>query len=107
MSSDPYHSPRYPGGRRGMMFVLSSPSGAGKTTLSKRLMDKNPDILISVSWTTRAPRPGEENGRDYVFVSEDACGAGAQRTGACTAGAVRGWGGGEGERLAIEATAVW
>ncbi|MCF8878709.1 guanylate kinase [Hyphobacterium sp. SN044] len=71
MSSDPYHSPRYPGGRRGMMFVLSSPSGAGKTTLSKRLMDKNPDILISVSWTTRAPRPGEENGRDYVFVSQD------------------------------------
>lgn len=70
MSNDPYHSPRYPGGRRGMMFVLSSPSGAGKTTLSKRLMDKNPDIVISVSWTTRAPRPGEEDGLDYVFVDE-------------------------------------
>ncbi|HAQ35540.1 MAG: guanylate kinase [Maricaulis sp.] len=70
MSNDPYHSPRYPGGRRGMMFVLSSPSGAGKTTLSKRLMDKNPDIVISVSWTTRAARPGEVDGRDYVFVDE-------------------------------------
>lgn len=70
MSNDPYHSPRYPGGRRGMMFVLSSPSGAGKTTLSKRLLDKNPDIVISVSWTTRAPRPGEVDGRDYVFVDE-------------------------------------
>jgi guanylate kinase len=53
-----------------MMFVLSSPSGAGKTTLSKRLMDKNPDIVISVSWTTRAARPGEVDGRDYVFVDE-------------------------------------
>ncbi len=53
--------------RRGLLFVLSSPSGAGKTTLSRRLIDADPLISMSVSVTTRAPRPGEIDGRDYFF----------------------------------------
>lgn len=56
--------------RRGMMFVVSSPSGAGKTTLSRRLLERDKDIDISVSYTTRAPRPGEVDGVDYSFVGE-------------------------------------
>lgn len=55
--------------RRGLMFVLSSPSGAGKTTLSRRLLDAEPGVSMSVSVTTRPPRPGEVNGRDYYFVN--------------------------------------
>jgi guanylate kinase len=54
--------------RRGLMFVLSSPSGAGKTTLSRLLIEKMPGLRMSVSATTRAKRPGEEDGRDYLFV---------------------------------------
>ena len=57
--------------RRGLMFVLSSPSGAGKTTLSRRLLTDDPDITLSVSATTRPPRPGEIEGRDYAFVSPE------------------------------------
>lgn len=53
------------------MLVLSSPSGAGKTTLARRLMDSDPDITMSVSVTTRAPRPGEQDGVDYIFVDQD------------------------------------
>ena len=55
--------------RRGLMFVLSSPSGAGKTTMSRRLIEGDPDIVMSVSATTRPPRPGERHGVDYHFVS--------------------------------------
>ena len=55
--------------RRGLMLVLSSPSGAGKTTLSRRLLDTDPGIAMSVSATTRPPRQGEVEGRDYFFVS--------------------------------------
>lgn len=55
--------------RRGLMLVLSSPSGAGKTTLSRRLLAQDDRITMSVSVTTRPPRPGEENGKDYFFVS--------------------------------------
>ncbi len=55
--------------RRGLMLVLSSPSGAGKTTLSRRLLQTDPDIVMSVSATTRAPRPNEVEGQDYFFVS--------------------------------------
>jgi len=55
--------------RRGLMLVLSSPSGAGKTTLSRRLLQTDPDIVMSVSATTRAPRPNEVDGQDYFFVS--------------------------------------
>jgi guanylate kinase len=53
--------------RRGLMLVLSSPSGAGKTTLSRGLLANDPDVVMSVSATTRAPRPGEVNGKDYCF----------------------------------------
>lgn len=52
----------------GWIFILSGPSGAGKTTLRQCLLDGFADLRYSVSFTTRAPRPGEENGRDYVFV---------------------------------------
>src|SRR5205814_4031422 len=55
--------------RRGLMLVLSSPSGAGKTTLSRRLLAADAAVTMSVSCTTRAPRSGEEEGRDYFFVS--------------------------------------
>jgi guanylate kinase len=55
--------------RRGLMLVLSSPSGAGKTTLSRRLMESDPDVTMSVSATTRPPRQGEVEGKDYFFVS--------------------------------------
>lgn len=53
--------------RRGLMFVLSSPSGAGKTTLSKRLRERDDNIAISISVTTRPARPGEIDGVDYHF----------------------------------------
>ena len=54
--------------RRGLMFVLSSPSGAGKTTLSRLLMERMGGLRMSVSATTRPKRPGEVEGRDYMFV---------------------------------------
>ncbi|CAK0777858.1 guanylate kinase [Azospirillaceae bacterium] len=54
--------------RRGVLLVLSSPSGAGKTTLSRRLLAGEPDLTLSISVTTRAPRPAEVHGRDYFFV---------------------------------------
>lgn len=56
--------------RRGLMLILSSPSGAGKTTLSRLLLDQEPEITMSVSVTTRPPRPGEVNGKDYYFVNQ-------------------------------------
>lgn len=55
--------------RRGLMLVMSSPSGAGKTTLTRRLLAEDDDVVMSVSATTREPRPGEEDGKDYYFVS--------------------------------------
>ncbi|CAN1721438.1 guanylate kinase [Hyphomicrobium sp. 1Nfss2.1] len=58
--------------RRGLLLVLSSPSGAGKTTIARRLIDADPDISMSVSVTTRKPRPGEVDGRDYNFIEADA-----------------------------------
>jgi guanylate kinase len=57
--------------RRGLMLVLSSPSGVGKTSLSRRLVSDHADLDLSISMTTRAPRPGEHHGREYFFVSED------------------------------------
>jgi guanylate kinase len=54
--------------RRGLMLVLSSPSGAGKTTLSRQLLDNDKQIQLSVSCTTRQKRPGEKDGVDYQFV---------------------------------------
>lgn len=56
--------------RRGMLFVVSSPSGAGKTTLCRRILNQDDEIDISVSYTTRPPRAGEEDGVDYSFVGE-------------------------------------
>ena len=55
--------------KKGMMFVLSSPSGAGKTTLTKKIAENNKNFTISISHTTRKPRPNEVNGKDYQFVS--------------------------------------
>ena len=55
--------------KKGMMFVLSSPSGAGKTTLAKKIVENNKNFTISISHTTRKPRPNEINGKDYKFVS--------------------------------------
>ena len=57
--------------RRGLMLVLSSPSGAGKTTLSRRLIESDANIVMSVSATTRPMRPNEVEGRDYFFVSTE------------------------------------
>ena len=57
--------------RRGLMFILSSPSGAGKTTLSRMLLGEDPEIKLSVSATTRPPRPGEIDGVHYHFVSPE------------------------------------
>ena len=57
--------------KKGMMFVLSSPSGAGKTTLTKKLAENNPQFVISVSHTTRKPRLSEVNGKDYHFISSE------------------------------------
>ena len=55
--------------KRGNIFVISAPSGAGKTTLCRALLGKYPRLVYSVSVTTRRPRPGEKNGRDYYFVN--------------------------------------
>jgi len=57
--------------RRGLLLILSSPSGAGKSTLSRMLMDWDPTMRFSVSATTRAPRPGEVDGREYYFRSRE------------------------------------
>src|ERR1700692_2033176 len=56
--------------RRGLMFVMSSPSGEGTTTLSRLLIERMPGLKMSVSATTRAKRPGEVDGRDYLFVDK-------------------------------------
>ncbi|NBB71455.1 MAG: guanylate kinase [Alphaproteobacteria bacterium] len=57
-------------GRRGLMLVLSSPSGAGKTTLARALLASDPNLSLSVSVTTRQPRPGERDGVDYHFIDD-------------------------------------
>ncbi|MEQ8410176.1 MAG: guanylate kinase [Erythrobacter sp.] len=66
--SSPIQSPALK--RRGLMFILSSPSGAGKTTLSRMLLEQDPEIKLSVSVTTRPPRPGEVDGVHYHFRSD-------------------------------------
>ena len=57
--------------RRGLLIILSSPSGAGKSTLARKLRDWDTSLEFSVSATTRAPRVGEEDGKDYFFTAED------------------------------------
>lgn len=57
--------------RRGMLIVISSPSGAGKTSAATALLQNDPNLHISVSATTRSPRPDERHGKDYLFISED------------------------------------
>ncbi|WP_457667093.1 guanylate kinase [Thiolapillus sp.] len=58
-------------GNQGNLFIVSAPSGAGKTSLLRELLQANPGLVLSVSHTTRAPRPGEQDGVDYHFVSVD------------------------------------
>ncbi|MFT3988950.1 guanylate kinase [Aestuariivirga sp.] len=67
--------------RRGLLLVMSSPSGAGKTTLSRMLLAADSNITMSVSVTTRKPRPGEVDGRDYHFIAKDAFTAEAEAGG--------------------------
>ncbi len=55
----------------GRLFIVSAPSGAGKTTLCKAILKRFPDMVYSISHTTRPPRPGEQNGVDYFFISKD------------------------------------
>ena len=65
------NSPQSPIARRGQLLVLSSPSGAGKTTLARRLLARDREIAMSVSVTTRPPRQGEVEGADYSFIGQD------------------------------------
>jgi len=69
--NSPVPSPQSTGtlARRGLMFIMSSPSGAGKTTVSRMLLEHDSHMCMSVSVTTRPPRPGEVEGKDYHFVS--------------------------------------
>jgi len=55
----------------GSVFVVSAPSGAGKSTLAQRLVRTVPDLIFSISFTTRQPRPGEVDGREYFFIDDD------------------------------------
>ncbi|MDD3020252.1 MAG: guanylate kinase [Alphaproteobacteria bacterium] len=57
--------------RRGLLFILSSPSGAGKTTITRSLLERESHLNISISVTTRPPRPGEVDGKDYHFVTKE------------------------------------
>lgn len=67
MSAADEHSRPWETIRRGLLLLISSPAGAGKTSLSRRLVADHSDLTLSISATTRAPRPGEEEGREYFF----------------------------------------
>jgi guanylate kinase len=56
---------------QGRLFIISAPSGAGKTTLCKAIRERFPELRYSISYTTRTPRPGEQHGQDYFFISEE------------------------------------
>jgi guanylate kinase len=64
------HSPANAIRRRGFLLVLSSPSGAGKTTITRRLLERDPTLSLSVSVTTRPRRPSEIDGKDYHFIDQ-------------------------------------
>ncbi|MCF8112070.1 MAG: guanylate kinase [Desulfobacteraceae bacterium] len=66
----PSRKPAAPG-RKGLLFILSAPSGTGKSSLCRRILSRFPDICYSVSYTTRPPRNGEIEGRDYYFISRE------------------------------------
>jgi guanylate kinase len=86
--------------RRGALFVVSAPSGAGKTTLCREVRRLLPDLAYSVSVTTRAPRPGEVNGVDFDFVNDEAFGALLQQ------GAFAEWATVHGHRYGTRASAL-
>ncbi len=65
------HSKPWETVRRGLLMLISSPAGAGKTSLSRRLVGDHQDLMLSISATTRAPRPGEEEAREYFFKTRD------------------------------------
>lgn len=67
----PSPQPPVPTTRKGLLFVLSAPSGAGKTSISRELLARHPDLRESISYTTRLPRAGERDGVDYHFVSRE------------------------------------
>lgn len=69
-NSDGRQSLTAPRNRRGLMLILSSPSGAGKSTISRALLASEDDLIMSVSVTTRKPRPGEKDGIDYIFIDK-------------------------------------
>jgi len=69
MSTEMNLAPGRPASRPGLLFIVSAPSGAGKTTLLEALQTRDPQILLSVSFTTRPPRPGEQDGKHYHFVA--------------------------------------
>jgi guanylate kinase len=71
MNSPSQDSPCGRAARAGSLFVVVAPSGAGKTSLVRALLDREPRIRLSVSFTTRPPRPGELDGRDYFFVARN------------------------------------
>lgn len=71
MSAHDEHARPWETVRRGMMLLISSPAGAGKTSLSRRLVADHSELRLSISATTRAPRPGEEEGREYYFKTRD------------------------------------
>lgn len=60
-----------PAFKPGLVFIISAPSGAGKTTIRAHLFKRNPRLKFSVSYTTRRPRPGEKNGKDYHFINRE------------------------------------
>lgn len=64
-------NPTHPAAKAGRLYVVSAPSGAGKTSLVKALMDREPGLRFSVSYTTRPPRPNEVEGRDYHYIDPD------------------------------------
>ena len=58
--------------KRNVLIVLSGPSGVGKGTIAKKLVERNKDLSLSISCTTRAPRSGETNGKEYFFIDKNA-----------------------------------